>query len=69
MKHTALNTETYQKAYHLFRAGVAFRVVDKAGYSKDFIPGSIIYNSNDLRSHFKIAFFADCPFVEIVCVA
>lgn len=65
-KHPALATEVYEEAARLLKAGAAFRVEDKDGWGKDFVPGSIIYNSRDLGVFFKDAYIAEHPFTKAV---
>lgn len=67
-KHPALSTETYKEAARLLKAEAAFRVEDKDGWGKDFVPGSIIYNSRDLGFFFKDAYISEYPFTKVVSI-
>lgn len=67
MKHEALKSEEYKKAYAYIKDGVSFFVLNQYGERKWFMKGSIIYNPESLRNFFKLAYDLEDQLVIIPC--
>lgn len=67
MKHPALTTDTYKKAFTFMKEGTSFFIQNQYDERKWFVRGSAVYNLEFLRNFFKLEYDLGDEVVVIPC--